>query len=114
MYVLDGIMLCYEGVVCDASKSVCRMRCMMCYTVMLNVTCSHHTGPSQSIFKKYLHELVGMALKSQNHDFLVEVLAVLANIVLPDGETHVMACAAVRLDECHVDHVMCFSSRPTA
>ena len=35
-------------------------------------------------FKKYMHELVGMTLKAPTHDFLLESLAILANITLPD------------------------------
>ena len=31
-----------------------------------------------------MHELVGMCMKSQNHDFLVEALGCLSSIVLPD------------------------------
>ena len=38
----------------------------------------------QGLFKKFLHELVGMTLKSPSHEFLVESLAILANIALPD------------------------------
>lgn len=39
---------------------------------------------AQPAFKKYLHELVGMTLKSPTPDFLVESLAILANLALPD------------------------------
>jgi len=36
------------------------------------------------LFAKFLHELVGMTLKAPTHDFLVESLAVLANVTLPE------------------------------
>lgn len=41
--------------------------------------------PSQvPLFKKFLHELVGMTLKAPSHEFLVESIAILANITLSD------------------------------
>jgi hypothetical protein len=38
------------------------------------------------LFKRYLHEIVGMTLKAPSHEFLVESIGVLNNIVLPDGK----------------------------
>lgn len=35
-------------------------------------------------FKKYMHELTGMTLKAPTHEFLLESLAILANVTLPD------------------------------
>lgn len=35
-------------------------------------------------FSPYMHQLVGMSLRAQNHDFLVEALSCLGNIQLPD------------------------------
>jgi hypothetical protein len=43
-------------------------------------------APFKVLFLRYLHELVGVATKAKNQDFLLEAVGTLANLNLPEAK----------------------------